>query len=121
MRKLFLVAAAIFATSFTNVAVASLKVFACEPEWAALVQELAGKDVDVYTATGPLQDPHQVQARPSLLAHFRSADLAVCTGAELEIGWFPVLLSNGANPRVQPGKPGLFDASNYVRMLEVPS
>ena len=121
MRKLFFVAAAIVAASLPDIASASLKVFACEPEWAALTQELAGKDVDIYTATTALQDPHQVQARPSLLARFRSADLAVCTGAELEIGWFPVLLSNGANPRIQPGKPGLFDASNYVQMLEVPS
>ena len=121
MRKLFFIAAATFAASFSNVASASLQVFACEPEWAALTQELAGKNVDIYTATGPLADPHQVQARPSLLAHFRSADLSVCTGAELEIGWFPVLLSNGANPRVQPGKPGLFEAYNDVKMLEVPS
>jgi zinc/manganese transport system substrate-binding protein len=102
-------------------AAAALNVFACEPEWAALVKEIAGKDADVYTATTAMQDPHQVQARPSLLAHYRSADLAVCTGAELEIGWFPVLMSNGANPRIQPGKPGLFEAFQFVKMLEVPA
>src|SRR5512135_3460422 len=81
---------------------AAFKVFACEPEWAALTTELGGSNVDVYAATNGLQDPHQVQARPSLIAHYRSADLAVCTGAELEIGWLPILLQTGANPKIQP-------------------
>lgn len=120
MTKKLLVAAAMCAAMLPSVANA-IDVFACEPEWAALVKEIAGKNADIYTATTALQDPHQVQARPSLLAHYRSADLAVCSGAELEIGWFPVLLSNGGNPRIQPGKPGLFEAYNFVPMLEVPS
>src|SRR5689334_10435871 len=82
---------------------AKLNVFACEPEWAALTQEL-GKDlVSVYSATTALQDPHQIQAKPSLIARLRNADLLVCTGAELEIGWLPVLLRQSANNRVQDG------------------
>jgi zinc/manganese transport system substrate-binding protein len=120
MRKNIFVAAAFCAALFPTLA-SAIDVFACEPEWAALVKEIAGKQADVYTATTALQDPHQVQARPSLLAHYRGADLAVCTGAELEIGWFPVLLANGANPRIQPGRPGLFEAFRYVQMLEVPA
>ncbi len=116
MRKFTFMAAALFAGQAQ-----ALQVFTCEPEWAALVQEITGKDAEVYSATTAMQDPHQVQARPSLLAHFRTADLAVCTGAELELAWFPVLLSNGANPRIQPGKPGMFEAFTYVRMLEVPA
>jgi zinc/manganese transport system substrate-binding protein len=43
---------------------AAINVFACEPEWAALTQQLAGDKASIYTATGALQDPHQVQARP---------------------------------------------------------
>ena len=121
MRRILSVAALIAACFSMAPASAALKVFACEPEWAALTQELGGKNVDVYAATTALQDPHQVQARPSLIARFRSADLAVCTGAELEIGWFPLLFQNGANPRIQPGKLGLFEAYNYVTMLEVPT
>lgn len=121
MRNSFLVATALAATLLTTGADAALKVFACEPEWAALTQELGGKDVEVYAATTALQDPHQVQARPSLLARFRSADLAVCTGAELELGWFPVLIQSGGNPRIYPGKPGLFEASQQVQMIEVPT
>lgn len=100
---------------------AALSIFACEPEWAALATELGGNDVSVFTATNALQDPHQIQARPALIAHLRRADLAVCTGAELEIGWMPVLLRQAANGRIQPGSPGYFEATHYVRLLEVPT
>ena len=64
---------------------AQLKVFACEAEWAALARELGGRHVDVYAATNALQDVHAIQARPSLIAKWRRAELAVCTVAELEI------------------------------------
>ena len=76
---------------------AALRVFACEPEWGALAQELGGSLVDVSVATSALQDPHQIQAKPSLIARARNADLVVCTGAELEIGWLPVLLQQSGN------------------------
>jgi zinc/manganese transport system substrate-binding protein len=99
---------------------AAVKVLACEPEWAALVQELAGDKVSVYAATNALQDPHQIQARPSLIANARNADLLACTGAELEIGWLPVLLRQSGNARIQPGQPGHFAAADFVSKLEVP-
>lgn len=97
-----------------------IKVVACEPEWAALTKELAGKHASVYTATHALQDPHAIQARPSLIAAVRNADLLVCTGAELEVGWLPVLLRQGGNAAVQPGQAGHFEAAAHVTMLEVP-
>ena len=100
---------------------AAVRVFACEPEWGALAQELGGKLVDVAVATSALQDPHQIQAKPSLIARARNADLVVCTGAELEIGWLPVLLQQSGNARVQPGQPGNFAAADFVRKLDVPA
>ncbi|MBB3177838.1 metal ABC transporter solute-binding protein, Zn/Mn family [Variovorax sp. Sphag1AA] len=100
---------------------AALRVFACEPEWGALAQELGGNLVDVSVATNALQDPHQIQAKPSLISRARSADLVVCTGAELEIGWLPVLLQQSGNAKVQPGQPGNFAAADFVRKLEVPT
>ncbi|HEX5538301.1 MAG TPA: zinc ABC transporter substrate-binding protein [Methylophilaceae bacterium] len=99
---------------------AALNVFACEPEWGALAQELGGDKVSVYNATQALQDVHHVQARPSLLAKIRSAQLVVCTGAELEIGWLPVLLQQAGNPSIQPGGPGYFEAASHVQRLEIP-
>ena len=117
-------AAALAFTALTasySQAAPAIKVFACEPEWAALTQELAGDLVTVYTATTAQQDPHQVQARPSLMAAVRNADLMVCTGAELEAGWLPVLLRQSGNPKVQLGQAGHFDAADFVRKLEVPT
>jgi zinc/manganese transport system substrate-binding protein len=100
---------------------AALRVLACEPEWGALVLELGGPLVDVSVATSALQDPHQIQAKPSLIARARNADLVACTGAELEVGWLPLLLQQSGNAKVQPGQPGNFAAADFVRKLEVPS
>ncbi len=99
---------------------ATLNVFACEPEWGALATELGGDAVKVYTATTAFQDPHRIEARPSLIAQMRRADLAVCTGAELEIGWLPVLLRQSGNAAIQPGQPGYFEAARQVALLEKP-
>lgn len=113
--------AGLMALAIVGPAQGNLRVFACEPEWASLVQELGGEDVGVRTATTAHQDPHRVQARPSLIAAVRRADLVVCTGAELEIGWLPVLLRRAGNPRVQPGQPGYFEAARFVRLKDVPA
>jgi zinc/manganese transport system substrate-binding protein len=100
---------------------AALNVFATVPEWGALASELGGDKVKVYTATSALQDPHHVEAKPSLIARARGADLVVATGAELEIGWLPLVLQQAGNPKVQPGKPGYFEAAAYVTLLDKPA
>lgn len=98
----------------------AINVFACEPEWASLVNELAGEHANVTIATTAFQDPHRLQARPSLIAAIRGADLVFCTGADLEVGWLPLLLRRAGNAGIQPGNPGYFLAADYVRKLEVP-
>src|SRR2546430_9103816 len=100
---------------------AALRVLATTPDWAALVTELGGDRVNVYTATSAFQDVHRVDAKPSLVARARTADLIVATGADLEIGWMPVLLQDSGNTRIQPGNPGYFEAAPLVHLLEVPS
>jgi len=102
-------------------ALAALNVFATVPEWGALVEELGGDKVKVYVATNALQDPHHIEAKPSLIAGARNADLVVATGAELEIGWLPLVTQRAGNPKIQPGKPGYFEAAGFVTMLEKPS
>lgn len=95
----------------------ALTVFACEPEWAALVRQLAPA-AEVRSATHARQDPHHIEARPSLIAQLRKADLAVCTGAELEAGWLPTLQQRAGNPRVQEGAAGLLFASDHLKLID---
>ena len=94
---------------------ADFQVFACEPEWTALVRAFM-PDARFTTATSYLQDPHYIEARPSLIAAMRRADVAVCTGASLEAGWLPTLLQRAGNPKVQSGRPGLFFAADHARL-----
>ncbi len=97
----------------------ALNVFTCQPDWAALVKEHA-PDADVYSATTAYQDPHFIQARPSLIAKMRKADLVVCSGAEQEIGWLPELQRQSRNAKVANGAPGLFWVSDHVNLLDKP-
>ena len=120
MKRLLIALSAIATLAFA-VPASALDIFACEPEWGALSRELGGNRVSVYVATSAFQDPHHIQARPSLLARARRAELVVCTGSELEIGWLPVVLRQSGNDAVQPGKPGYFEAATYVKRLEVPT
>jgi zinc/manganese transport system substrate-binding protein len=123
MKKLIIAAVATFAAAvaFASPASANLNVFACEPEWGALATEIGGDKVHVYTATTGLQDPHQVQARPTLISSARNANVTVCTGAELEVGWLPQLIQQSANSRIAAGTPGSFEATSFVPLMEHPS
>ncbi|MEP7056481.1 MAG: zinc ABC transporter substrate-binding protein [Caldimonas sp.] len=100
---------------------AALNVVACEPEWAALAKEIGGDKLNVSSATNAAQDPHHIEARPSLIARMRSADLIVCTGMELEIGWLPVLIQQSGNARLAPGAPANFEAGRFIAALDVPT
>jgi len=100
---------------------AALKVLATTADWGALTTELGGDRVNVYTATSALQDVHRVDAKPSLVARARTADLLVANGAELEVGWLPVLVQESGNSRIQPGGQGYFDAASHLKLLEVPT
>lgn len=101
-------------------AVAALNVFACEPEWASLANELGGERVKTYSATTAYQDPHHIEARPSLIAKVRRADLLICSGADLEVGWLPLLQRQASNAKVLPNTSGYFEASAMVERLDIP-
>ena len=98
---------------------AQVNIFACEPEWKALADEIGGKKVKTFSATNAFQDPHYIRARPSLIAKIRSADLVLCTGASLEIGWLPLLLQR-AKASVQIGEVGNILAAEHVPVLSKP-
>ena len=100
---------------------AAIKVLATTSDWGALATEIGGDQVNVYVATSALQDVHRVDAKPSLVARARTADLVVATGAELEIGWLPVLIQESGNSRIQPGSPGYFEAIAGLSLLDKPA
>lgn len=121
MKRIDAIVLAVLMSALVLPAHATLRIFTTVPEWGALAQEIGGEQVKVYTATNGLQNPHRIDAKPSLIAQARSAQLVVATGAELEVGWLPVLVRESGNARIQPGQPGFFEAARYVTMLEIPA
>ncbi|MDK9702973.1 MAG: zinc ABC transporter substrate-binding protein [Sulfuritalea sp.] len=117
MRKIMMLLVALLALP----AQAALNVLATVPEWAALAQEIGGDKLKATSATTALQDPHRIDARPSLIARARNADLLIATGAELEVGWLPVVQRESGNARIQTGQAGYFEAAAHARMLEIPA
>lgn len=119
--KFFLnVAFGVAMAAATFSASAKVSIFSCQPEWAALAREIGGDKVSAISATTAFQDQHHIEARPSLIARVRNADLLICSGSELEVGWLPLLLTQSGNSKIQPGSPGYLEASQFVVRLEVP-
>lgn len=112
---------ALFLALTANLAQADLRILATVPEWGALAREIGGDRVRVHVATTALQDPHRIEAKPSLLAQARQADLLIANGAELEVGWLPLILRDAGNAAIQPGRAGYFEAASHVTRLDVPA
>lgn len=107
---------ALFSASPAN---ATINIFACEPEWGALAEEIGGDKVKVTNAITAHEDPHHVKAKPSLIAAIRNADVVICSGAGLEVGWLPILMQkSGAG--VQTGQPGNIMVADYVTVQGKP-
>ncbi len=98
-----------------------LKIVTSTTDLAALAQEVGGDRVEVESIARGYQDPHYVEAKPSFLLKLRKADLLLAVGLQLEIGWLPPLITQCGNPRIQPGAPGYFDASQFAEILEIPT
>lgn len=119
MKKIIILISLVPLLSVSSLVSAALNVFSCEPEWTALVNEIGGERITSYSATTAFQDPHHIEARPSLIAKVRRADLIICSGADLEIGWLPMLLRQASNNKVLPGTLGYFEASSQVVRLDI--
>jgi len=112
---------ALFCASLAPAAFAAVNILATVPEWGALAEELGGDKVKVSVATNAMQDPHHVEAKPSLIARARSADLVIATGAELEVGWLPMVVQQAGNAKVREGQPGYLAAAAFVPLLDKPA
>lgn len=101
-------------------AFAKVKIVATLPWIGSVSNEIGKEQVEVVTLVKPNQDPHLVEARPSMILATRKADILMYNGLDLEIGYLPVLIESSRNPNIQPGKPGNFDGSHFVTVLEKP-
>lgn len=119
MKRLLIAFAFALALLPLDAARAKINVFACHPEWAALAQEVGGENLEIFSATHAGQNPHYIRARPSLISKIRGADMVICSGASLEVGWLPLLIQK-AGGNVQPGKTGYLLAADFVETLEKP-
>jgi len=119
LTKLIIGACICLTTALT--AQAKINVVATLPDFAALAREIGGDNVDVTALAKPTEDPHFVDARPSFVVKLRQADVLIDGGAELEIGWLPPLLQNARNPKIEAGQPGRVEASQGIRLMEVPA
>ena len=118
MRKTAIVLIALFLSA--TPAFAKVKVVATLPWIGSVADEIGKGQVEVSTLVKPNQDPHMVEARPSMILAVRKADILMYNGLDLEIGYLPVLIESSRNPNIQPGKPGNFDGSHFVTVLEKP-
>ena len=100
---------------------AKIKVVATLPDFASLAREIGGDKIEVSAMAKATEDPHFVDARPSFVVQLRDADVLIDGGAELELGWLPPLLQNARNPKLEIGKPGRVQASQGVRLMNVPA
>lgn len=99
---------------------AAVKVVSSIPILGSLAKEVGGGRVDVQSLGKGYQDPHFVEAKPSLMLVLNRADLLLHVGLELEIGWLPPLVLGSRNPRIQSGEPGNLDCSQVIPVLDVP-
>jgi zinc/manganese transport system substrate-binding protein len=119
MKRILLTTCIFISAAFA--ADAKLKVVATLPDLGSLAREVGGDKVDVSVLAKPTEDSHFVDARPSFVVQLRDADVLIDGGAELEIGWLPPLLQNARNPKIDVGKPGRVEASQGIRLMNVPT
>lgn len=119
MKRIPIILCSILLCAFT--AHAKLNVVATLPDFGALAREVGGDKIDMVVLAKPTEDPHFVDARPSFVVSLRNADVLIDGGAELEIGWLPPLLQNARNPKIDVGKSGRVQASQGIRLMNVPT
>jgi zinc/manganese transport system substrate-binding protein len=118
-----IIALAIALTAFVSArpAFAALKVVTTTSDLGALAKEVGGDKVQVDSFAKGYQDPHFVEPKPSFILLANKADLLIVVGRELEIGWLPPLITSSRNSKIQVGAGGYLDASNTVKILEIPT
>ncbi|MGV7221126.1 MAG: metal ABC transporter substrate-binding protein [Nitrospinales bacterium] len=105
---------------FAPTAFGGLNIVTTTPDIASITREIGGDLVNVHSLLKGTQDSHYIQAKPSFLIKINRADLLIYQGLELEIGWLPLLIQGGRNPKVLPGQPGHLDLSSSIEPINIP-
>jgi zinc/manganese transport system substrate-binding protein len=105
---------------FANTSFAKMNVVTTLPWIGSIAHDLGKEKISVTTLVRPNQDPHQIEAKPGMILSARKADVIMYNGLDLEIGYLPVLIESSRNPKIQPGKTGNFDCSQFVAAIEKP-
>lgn len=117
--KTTLMCAALLLTA--SVALAQVRVVTTTEDLASIAREVGGDKIKVMAIAKGYQDPHFVDPKPSFILEVNRAELLILVGRDLELGWLPSLLTSGRNAKVQPGAAGHLDASQSVKILEIPT
>lgn len=116
MKKLLVTLLIILA--FSTPALAKINIVATLPWIGSLASDLGKDKVTVKVLVKPSQDPHQIEAKPSMILAARNADILIYNGLDLEIGYLPLLIESSRNPQIQPGRAGNLDCSQFIKIIE---
>jgi zinc/manganese transport system substrate-binding protein len=103
---------------FSVPAFAKVNVVATLPWIGSLASDIGQDKVTVKVLVKPSQDPHQIEAKPSMILAARNADILIYNGLDLEIGYLPLLIESSRNPKIQPGQAGNLDCSQFIKVIE---
>jgi zinc/manganese transport system substrate-binding protein len=112
---------AVLLAAVATPATAAVNVVTTTEGLAAVAREIGGDRVKVIALSRGIQDPHFVDANPSLAVKLRNADLLVDVGMDLEVGWLPPLVTQSRNSAIQPGGPRRLTAGNFVVPMDLPT
>ena len=112
---------AVLLVSIAAPARATVNVVTTTEGLAAIVGEIGGDKVKVTALSRGIQDPHFVDANPSLAVKLRNADLLVDVGMDLEIGWLPPLVTQSRNAAIQAGAARRLTAGSFVSPMDLPT
>ncbi len=98
-----------------------IRIVTTTTDLASIAKSVAGDLATVESIAGGREDPHDLTARPSFITRASKADLWICVGLELEIGWEAAVLRDSRNKRIQVGSSGHLDCSEGILPLDVPT
>jgi len=116
MKKIFLTF--LLSLVLTTPVFAEVNVVATLPWIGSLAKEIGKDKVSLTVLVKPNQDPHYVDAKPSMIRAANRADVIMYNGLDLEISYIPIIIRSSRNSKIQQGQKGNLDCSQYVNPID---